>query len=289
LVPVVLSLAGFAAGPKEEPGARGGGAPAQARADALDVPIPAVVRPKSMRARRAAVAASPVVEGIPVPLDLASRPTSHDDGRAAGAPDASEEPSADSAATRQAPERAGEIALPDTTPRRADEGTEDEVGAAGGGGYGTGSGPGIGSGIGDGPGSGEEEAGRGRRRRQLELAGRVVGEYRPLGFQTTDQPRRGRGSAPYISIHEATKLRTRDLFPRLPAALWTSHRRYIVVVDLCVSSEGRVSNAELMLGASPVLDPIVLAAVWTWQYQPRLVSGAARPFCHLITIQYDPA
>jgi TonB family protein len=61
---------------------------------------------------------------------------------------------------------------------------------------------------------------------------------------------------------------------------------YVVVVELCVSEQGDVSDAVLKSSASARLDPVVLAAVMTWRYQPLVVDGAPRPFCHEITIEY---
>jgi hypothetical protein len=118
----------------------------------------------------------------------------------------------------------------------------------------------------------------GPRARPRELVARVVGsgEVVPPG-------------APVVSLREATALRTRDYFPRLPAALWTDARPYIVRVGLCVSDAGRVIDAVLQSAASPALDPLVLAAVRGWRYRPRLVDGQPQPFCHAVTIAYERA
>lgn len=276
---VDLSLAEAVAGPDGEPGAQGGGSPVQAPSDVLDVPVPATPKPRAARARPAAVtvSVSHAVEGLPVRAAETERP-------------ADAEPAADlDPLTGEAHEREGAAPLPDVIPRQPDEATEGAVGGGGGGGVGIGAGTGSGGGIGPGQGSGDEKAGTGRRRRRPELAGRVVGENRPMGFLSSERSGTGAGPAPYVSIHEATNLRTHDFFPRLPAALWPSHRPYVVVVDLCVSPEGRVSDAEFVVRGSASLDPIVLAAVRTWRYRPRLVGGSPRAFCHLITIQYEPA
>jgi TonB family protein len=60
-----------------------------------------------------------------------------------------------------------------------------------------------------------------------------------------------------------------------------------VVVELCVSEQGRVSEAELLSRASDRLDPVVLAAVRGWRYRPHLESGIPRPFCHGVVIKYE--
>jgi hypothetical protein len=137
-------------------------------------------------------------------------------------------------------------------------GPSDEVGGAGGGGGAT----------------------FGPRARPRELVARVVGSGADLRGLAT-------GGAPLVSLKEATALRTRDYFPRLPAALWPEARPYIVRVGLCVSEAGRVSEVALQSSASPTLDPVVLTAVRSWRYRPRVVDGQARPFCHAVTIAYE--
>jgi len=62
---------------------------------------------------------------------------------------------------------------------------------------------------------------------------------------------------------------------------------YVVVLDVCVATDGHVSDAELRSSASPKLDPIVLRAVKRWRYGPRLVGGKASPFCHRVVIKYE--
>ena len=91
----------------------------------------------------------------------------------------------------------------------------------------------------------------------------------------------------FVSLKEATTLRTHDYFPRLPAALWTERGPYVVVIELCVSPEGRVSEAALLSQASARLDPVVLAAVRGWRYRPRFEDGKPSPFCHGVVIKYE--
>jgi hypothetical protein len=143
------------------------------------------------------------------------------------------------------------------------------------------SGPAVADGPEEGsPGGGGEALGP--RARPRELVARVVGSGAALGDV-------GPQGAPVVSLREATALRTRDYFPRLPAALWTEARPYIVRIGLCVSDAGRVMEAVLQSAASPALDPLVLAAVRGWRYHPRLVDGQPQPFCHTVTISYERA
>jgi TonB family protein len=134
----------------------------------------------------------------------------------------------------------------------------------------------------DGPGGDGGAAASGTRGRPRELVARVVGSGSALAGRV------GEG-APVVSLDEATALRIRDYFPRLPAAKWPEFRAYIVRVGLCVSDGGKVTEAVLQSSASPALDPLVLAAVRSWRYRPRMVDGEARPFCHAVTIAYERA
>ena len=107
-------------------------------------------------------------------------------------------------------------------------------------GDGAGAGNGLGDGFGDGfgPGGGGAEMSR-------ELHARV------LGNEAVDvRPREG---APTISHDEATALRTRDSFPRLPESVWPEWRPYVVKLEICVAEDGRVREAVLRSSESPRL------------------------------------
>jgi protein TonB len=139
------------------------------------------------------------------------------------------------------------------------------------------SGPG---GPGGPPGEGGELGSSSVRGRPIELVGRVVGGNR--------REMMGPRGLPYAPLKESTELRTYDFFPRLPASQWTGDRPYLVVVEVCVSGDGRVSDVALVRPASSTLDPVVLEAVRTWRYNPRLVDGQPAAFCHVVAIKYEP-
>jgi outer membrane biosynthesis protein TonB len=141
-------------------------------------------------------------------------------------------------------------------------------------GDGAGAGNGLGDGFGDGFGPGNGGAAMGR-----ELQARVLGD------EVVDVP--PREGSPIISHDEATTLRTRDSFPRLPESEWPGFRPYIVKLEICVAEDGRVREAALLSSASARLDPVVLAAAKTWRYRPRLVEGKPTPFCHGVVIKYE--
>jgi hypothetical protein len=90
-----------------------------------------------------------------------------------------------------------------------------------------------------------------------------------------------------VSPGEATYLRIHEVFPSLPRSLWVSGRVYAVIAQVCVSTEGRVSDVAIKRGAAPELDRAVVASARSWRYRPRLVQGAPRPFCHLIKLEFS--
>ena len=167
----------------------------------------------------------------------------------------------------------GLVEVAQAAPAPGSTGAPDDQAAAGAG-DGAGAGNGLGDGFGDGFG-----AGAGGTAMSRELHARV------LGNEVVDvRPREG---APTIPHNEATALRVRDSFPRLPESVWPEWRPYIVKLEICVADDGRVREAALRSSASARLDPVVLAAAKTWQYRPRLVDGKSAPFCHGVVIKYE--
>jgi TonB family protein len=134
-------------------------------------------------------------------------------------------------------------------------------------------GNGAGSGSGDGTGDGIENLGK-------ELHARILGDV------TVDLP--GDDQHRTVLTHDqATALRQRDIFPRLPESLWPAWRPYIVTLRVCVDEQGRVSDATLLSSAAPRLDRMVAAAARSWQYRPLQAMGHATAFCHAVVIQYE--
>ena len=166
----------------------------------------------------------------------------------------------------------GVVELAQTAPASGPSGAPADEAAGDGDGAAAGDGLGDGHGDGFGPGAGGPAMSR-------ELHARV------LGNETVNM--RARADAPAISHDEATALRTRDRFPRLPESVWPDWRPYVVKLELCVGADGRVHEAALRSSASARLDPVVLAAAKTWQYRPRLVDGKPAPFCHGVVIKYE--
>jgi hypothetical protein len=229
-----------------------------------------------------------------LPISLAEPPPA--DAAGGGAPAAAEPETAPAAPRRKraavpvtvttmaepAPVPESEVEVPEPASDAPAEAAPEALPVVAGG-EGGGVGSGIGDGVGSGVGSGEafDVGERGVRRRREELAGRVIGEG------PSDGPAGATRGLPYVSLREATTLRTYDFFPRLPAALWQSHRPYVVAVDLCVSEDGQVTEASLLGHRSSQLDPVVLDAVRTWRYHPRVVEGQPSAFCHVVNIKYE--
>jgi hypothetical protein len=90
-----------------------------------------------------------------------------------------------------------------------------------------------------------------------------------------------------IPAHEATYLRTYETYPSLPRSLWVSGRVYSVLAQVCVSTDGRVSNVRIKSGAAPELDRAVTSTLSSWRYRPRVVEGTPRPFCHLLKLDFS--
>jgi len=151
-------------------------------------------------------------------------------------------------------------------------GPPDEAGP-GADGAGRGTGDGTGDGAGDGDGEGAENLGK-------ELHARIRGDL-AIDLPGDDQHR-------IVLTHDqATSLRQRDIFPRLPESLWPAWRPYLVTLRVCVDEQGAVSDATLLSSAAPRLDRMVATAARSWRYRPFEASGHATAFCHAVVIQYE--
>lgn len=165
---------------------------------------------------------------------------------------------------------------PAELPAASDDGVSaDGPPGAGGEGRGTGDGTGngAGSGSGDGIGEGTENLGK-------ELHARILGDV-AVDLPGDDQHRT------VLTHEQATTLRQRDIFPRLPESLWPAWRPYVVTLRVCVDEQGQVSDATLLSSAAPRLDRMVAAAARSWQYRPFHAMGHATAFCHAVVIQYE--
>jgi len=175
-----------------------------------------------------------------------------------------------------------EVAVPIGSPSAPDLPAPGDAGAPaqdtpGGDGEGHGSGDGTGDGTGSGTGEG---AGDGLENLGKELHARILGDV-SVALPRDEQQRA------VLTHDQATPLRQRDIFPRLPESLWPAWRPYVVTLRVCVDEQGQVSDATLLSSAAPRLDGMVAAAARSWRYRPFEAGGRAAAFCHGVVIQYE--
>jgi hypothetical protein len=95
--------------------------------------------------------------------------------------------------------------------------------------------------------------------------------------------------ASYLSESVAAYYRTYEVFPGLPESFWWGGASsYLLVIEVCVSTDGSVSTVTFQQGAknNEDVDQLVASAIRSWRYRPRVVGGSPRPFCHPIGIEY---
>jgi hypothetical protein len=90
--------------------------------------------------------------------------------------------------------------------------------------------------------------------------------------------------APVITPDTARALREYEIYPRLLAQASLTHAE--ILVEVCVSDHGQVSDAVITEGGMAAIDHTLRAAIRSWRYRPLLVNGAPTPFCHFMRIKY---
>jgi hypothetical protein len=95
------------------------------------------------------------------------------------------------------------------------------------------------------------------------------------------------GTPVQMPTAEARGLRIYETFPDVPDALKRSHARHDILVQICVDRSGAVERALLQRASRSMLDDLLLNAIRSWRYQPYVLYGASRPFCHLLRVIYD--
>src|SRR6185436_8725019 len=90
--------------------------------------------------------------------------------------------------------------------------------------------------------------------------------------------------APVIAPDTARALRVYDTYPMILAQ--ASLTRAEVLVEVCVSDHGQVSDAVIAQGGMAAFDHTLRAAIRSWRYRPLVVNGAPTPFCHYMRIKY---
>jgi hypothetical protein len=96
--------------------------------------------------------------------------------------------------------------------------------------------------------------------------------------------------ASYLSESVGKYFRTYEVYPSLIDSYWSGGTTtYLLAVEICVSTDGEVSNVTFQQGANEDVDKLVGSAIRSWRYRPRIVGGSPRPFCHPIRIEYTRA
>ncbi len=77
----------------------------------------------------------------------------------------------------------------------------------------------------------------------------------------------------------------KDVAPVMPPAARQAGVIGIVIVEITIDVQGRVSNARI-LRSIPLLDQAALDAVTQWQFSPTYVNGQARPAIMTVTVPF---
>jgi TonB family protein len=90
-----------------------------------------------------------------------------------------------------------------------------------------------------------------------------------------------------IAPLEAAYLCTYQSLRALPRSLYKRGKAYRLLVQMCISAEGRVENVTLEQSAAPELDAQVMADMREWRYRPRIVEGKPSAFCYKVRVSYE--
>jgi hypothetical protein len=91
---------------------------------------------------------------------------------------------------------------------------------------------------------------------------------------------------PQVSAGLARSLRVYDYFPSMPEPARLAGLAQAVLVQICVSGSGGVSEITMDHRAAASLEEALRSAIRTWRYRPLMVQGSATPFCHALEIRY---
>ena len=80
-------------------------------------------------------------------------------------------------------------------------------------------------------------------------------------------------------------IKLKDVRPVYPQDAQQARIQGVVVIELRIDEEGRVSDAEI-LRSVPELDQSAIDAVRQWEFQPTLMNGAAIPVIMVATVQF---
>jgi TonB family protein len=76
------------------------------------------------------------------------------------------------------------------------------------------------------------------------------------------------------------------LSPNYPAQAQSAGIEGVVVLDLVIGTDGRVQDADVIMGQVPVLAQAALDAVRQWRFEPTLVDDVAVPVTIRVEVQF---
>jgi protein TonB len=80
----------------------------------------------------------------------------------------------------------------------------------------------------------------------------------------------------------------KDVRPEYPAIAKQARVSGIVIAEITIDAEGRVSDARV-IRSIPLLDQAALDAVRQWEFTPTLLNGAPVPIIMTVTVNFtDP-
>ncbi len=80
--------------------------------------------------------------------------------------------------------------------------------------------------------------------------------------------------------------KTRNVDPRYPPAAQAERVTGVVVLEILIDPEGRVTDSEV-LRSVPLLDAAAVEAVRQWEYTPTLLNGVPVPVIMTVTVNFQ--
>jgi len=81
-------------------------------------------------------------------------------------------------------------------------------------------------------------------------------------------------------------VKVKDVAPVMPEVARQAHIQGIVILEITIDTQGRVSNARV-LRSIPLLDQAALDAARQWEFTPTYVDGQPRPVIMTVTVPFQ--
>jgi hypothetical protein len=120
----------------------------------------------------------------------------------------------------------------------------------------------------------------------------------PMAQRSENRPLSASSSAPVkqpslppirpirIDAEMAKELRIYDVFPNRPDSWRVAGSTPPVLLEVCVSEHGSVTDVKVAEAGSSPLASLLVASIRTWRYRTLAVNGVATAFCHDVRIRY---